>query len=203
MKNRTLAIVFGLAFGAAILPRSAVAVNCRDFGRMVSTNQVQYAPNFLVLGEGSNEVYVADHACTTNDYWSQCWSSLIDVPPVCETNFYVVATGWKEAGSNYISRVYEIHPVPPPPPRKFSKLKIYGAIISLPEANGVSAWELVKAWLEQKTIEGINGWMAFQLAQEVSEDHPLFVPLAKEAQELLMLTDEQFAALLDACILED
>lgn len=88
-------------------------------------------------------------------------------------------------------------------PRKFSKLSIYGAIVSLPERNGVTAWEQVKEWLESKTINGVNGWMAFQLAQEISENHPLFVPLASEAKILLGLTDEQFENLLNACILTE
>ena len=88
-------------------------------------------------------------------------------------------------------------------PRKFSKLSIYGAIVSLPEHNGVAAWDQVKAWLESKTINGINGLMAFQLAQEISDDHPLFAPLAAEAKTLLGLTDEHFEAMLEACILTE
>lgn len=88
-------------------------------------------------------------------------------------------------------------------PRKFSKLKIYGTIASFDaNKNTPETWAKIRAWLEAKTINGMNGWMSFQLAREISEDHPMFKPLAKEAQELLGLTDEQFEALLNACILE-
>lgn len=146
-----------------------------------------------------------------------------DFPPACASNEYAVATGWEErevAGcglrvvssnsqlttdnSQLTTRIYRVYEkrVIVPPPRKFSKLKIYGAIIGLPDANGASAWERVKAWLEAKEIGGVNGWTAFQLAQEISEDHPLFTPLAEEARQLLGLTPTQFDALLNACILE-
>ena len=129
------------------------------------------------------------------------YKTMVDVPPQCDSNHYVVAVGWTE--DERIHRVYEVRELPPPPPRKFSKLKIYGAIVALPEHNGVTAWETVKAWLEAKEIGGVNGWTAFTLAQEVSEDHPMFAPLAQEARVLLGLTEEQFAALLNECILED
>lgn len=82
-------------------------------------------------------------------------------------------------------------------PVRYSKLKIYGAISNL------GAWERVKAWLEGKEVDGINGWMAFQLAQEVSSDHPMFRPLAEEARQMLGLTDDEFAALLAACVLDE
>lgn len=82
-------------------------------------------------------------------------------------------------------------------PRKFSKLSIYLAITKL------NAWNTIQTWLEGKTIDGVNGWMAFQLAQEISDAHPLFAPLAYEAKALLGLTDEQFEEMLNACILSD
>lgn len=82
-------------------------------------------------------------------------------------------------------------------PRRFSKLKIYGAVAK------IGAWDAVRSWLEGKTVDGINGWTAFQLAQDVSEDHPMFSPLASEAKAMLRLTDEQFDELLDSCVLAD
>jgi len=122
------------------------------------------------------------------------WGEIIWFPV---TNIVHFTTYWIERNYNLI-----LKPVPQPVPRKFSKLKIYGAIISLPDANGTSAWQKVQTWLEGKTIQGVNGWMAFQLAQEISEDHALFAVLAEEARQLLGLTPEQFETLLNACILE-
>ena len=82
-------------------------------------------------------------------------------------------------------------------PRKFSKLSIYLAITKL------NAWAKVQYWLETKTVDGVNGWVAFQLAQEISDAHPLFAPLAQEAKAILELTDDQFESLLESCILAE
>ena len=82
-------------------------------------------------------------------------------------------------------------------PHKFSKLSIYLAITKL------NAWAKVQSWLDSKTIDGVNGWIAFQLAQEISEDHPLFAPLAQEAKDLLGLNDGKFDEMLNDCILAD
>lgn len=166
------------------------------YGSIVSNNFVK-APYAVRIGEW---VRVTETVSETEAN-SVGYKMMEDCPPPCDSNHYAVATGWAE--TNRIYRVYEVREVPPPPPRKFSKLKIYGAIVALPERNGETAWNTVHAWLEAKTINGVNGWMAFQLAQEISEDHPLFAPLANEAQALLVLTDEQFATLLSSCILED
>lgn len=81
--------------------------------------------------------------------------------------------------------------------RKFSKLKIYGAITQL------GAWGQVQSWLETKDVGGLNGWMAFQLAQEISEDHPMFAPLSEDARVMLGLTKEQFDSLLAQCVLDE
>lgn len=196
MKRRLL-----LSACCCLAALSLAAVDHRAFGRIADTNAVSitYAPSALVI----DGVYTGEALLTTNDYWNAAWRSLVDVPQQTDSNHYAVAVGWANREAHWLDRVYEVRENPPPPPRKFSKLKIYGAIISLPDANGTSAWEKVKAWLEAKTISGVNGWMAFQLAQEISEDHPLFAVLADEARQLLGLTQEQFDALLNQCILED
>ena len=80
-------------------------------------------------------------------------------------------------------------------PRRFSKLKIYGAITK------VGAWDAIRSWLEAKTVDGMNGWIAFQLAQDISDDHPMFAALSSEAKLMLGLTDEQFDELLNACVI--
>jgi len=122
---------------------------------------------------------------------------VVDTPPKCASNEYAVAIGYVISGEpSRIVRIYE-RMIQPTVPRKFSRLKLYGAIAQL------GAWPQIQSWLEAKTIGGVNGWMAFQLAQEVSEDHPMFAPLANEAKALLGLSDEQFESLLNACVLEE
>lgn len=88
-------------------------------------------------------------------------------------------------------------------PRKLSKLKIYAAVSSLPAIDGVPAWSVLQSWLEGKTINGMNGWLAFQLAQELSEEHPMFEALSEEARGVLHLTSEQFNCMLAQCVLDD
>lgn len=122
------------------------------------------------------------------------WHEAILNPPDCGNDEYAIIIGWERDGDAYRA-IYEKRKKQKVN-RKFSKLSIYGAIAQL------GAWDAIKAWLEAKNINGINGWMAFQLAQEISEDHPLFSPMAEEARQLLGLTEEQFDALLNECILK-
>lgn len=103
---------------------------------------------------------------------------------------------WEFNGDVFVRKWEEVE-LSGPAPRVFSKLKLYAAIASL------KAWDTVRQWLEQKSINGLNGWVAFQLAQDISEDNALFVGLAEEARGLLGLTEEQFNALLDNCVLEE
>ena len=193
----TAAISFAaLALSSAI---TASAVSHADFGRL-DGNRITAAPTRLtvILADGSS-VIRGESRLAASDYLAQGWKRVIDEAPApSATNRYVYATGWKET-DDAITRQYAEADIPAPVkvPRKFSKLKIYGAIAQL------GAWDKVKSWLEAKDVGGINGWTAFTLAQEVSESHELFASLAEEARQLLGLTQEQFDAMLDQCVLEE
>ena len=174
-------------------------VSHKDFGKLVSGNVVS-APTSLRVTDSDGKKYLyGESRLAASDYLAQGWKRVIDTPPApSATNRYVYATGWAET-DDAITRQYAEADIPPEVkmPRKFSKLKIYGAIAQL------GAWDKVKSWLEAKDVGGINGWTAFTLAQEVSESHELFASLAEEARQLLGLTQEQFDALLDKCVLEE
>ena len=211
-----------LAIGIAASALAASAVSHKDFGRLDGST-VTAAPVALIFrvvetnaaevvgGSGTNAVtnvvttistnYVSlsESLLTAADYLAQGWKRVVDEKPEASaTNRYVYATGWTETDTA-ITRQYAEADIPEPvkPPRKFSKLKIYGAIAQL------GAWDKIKSWLEAKDVGGINGWTAFQLAQEVSESHELFASLAEEARQLLGLTEADFNALLDKCVLEE
>lgn len=159
---------------------------------------VTYLTNTVTV-VATNTVIRRDTRLSAADYLAQGWKRVIDDKPTPSADGkVVVATGWTES-ETAITRTYEEQDAPPEVkmPRKFSKLKIYGAIAQL------GAWEKVKAWLEQKDVDGVNGWTAFTLAQEVSEDHALFAPLAEEARQLLGLDAAAFEALLSSCVLEE
>ena len=178
---------------------TASAVSHADFGRL-DGNRITAAPTRLVvtLADGSS-VIRGESRLAASDYLAQGWKRVIDTPPApSATNRYVYATGWKETDDE-ITRQYAEADIPAPikVPRKFSKLKIYGAIAQL------GAWDKVKSWLESKDVGGINGWTAFTLAQEVSESHELFATLAEEARQLLGLDEAAFDAMLDECVLEE
>ena len=159
---------------------------------------VAYVTN-LVTVVRTNYVTRGESMLTAKDYLSRGWKRIVDEKPAASaSNKVVVATGWAE-DETVITRQYaeEDAPEPVKVPRKFSKLKIYGAISKL------GAWEKVQAWLEGKTVDGVNGWIAFQLAQEVSEDNALFSAWAEEARQLLGLTEADFETLLGGCVLDE
>lgn len=86
---------------------------------------------------------------------------------------------------------------PTPPPRRFSKLKLYAA---LAQAN---LWDPLGAWLNTQTFEGINAYTAFMLAQDLVEDHPMFAQWLAAAKTALSITDEQAETILAAAAEEE
>lgn len=102
-----------------------------------------------------------------------------------------VEDGWEVRDGEWV-RTYRYEDAPPPPPRVFSKLRLYGA---LAEAG---LWERFEAWLKTQTISGRNGWTAFSLAQNITDDHPLFGPIFSAAKEALGMDDATAEAMLAA-----
>ena len=85
---------------------------------------------------------------------------------------------------------------PPPPPRTLSPPKLHAA---LPAAH---PWHALKAWLEAQTYEGMNAWEAFSLAQELTEDHPMFAAWFSAAKTALGVDDATAEELLSKCVKE-
>lgn len=112
-----------------------------------------------------------------------------DDPP--EGKQWQQSTGWTLRDGSWCAN-FEPIDIPPPPPRVFSKLRLYGA---LAEAG---LWERFEAWLKTQTICGRNGWTAFSLAQNITDDHPLFGPIFSAAKEALGMDDATAEAMLAA-----
>lgn len=74
-------------------------------------------------------------------------------------------------------------------PTIYSKYKAYLAL------RGAGVWPQVKAWLEANDL-----WDAFLIANDFSEDDPLFKQGVAELQAVVGWTDEQIAALLAQCL---
>lgn len=198
LAHAAAALACSTAICVALAPRRAAAVSHADFARLSEDGRfLVRAPVCLEVGDS----LLGEAALTEADYITNGWLRVVDVePPLSSPSKILVPTGWRIA-TNQIVRVYEER-VPTvveevPGPRKFSKLKVYAAIGKL------GAWEKVRTWLEAKDIDGVNGWMAFILAQELSEDNELFAPLAEEARQLLGLTTEEFESILSGCVLEE
>lgn len=97
--------------------------------------------------------------------------------------YHWAAKEWRKEAAQIV-RVYEAVENPPAPARKFSKLRLYAALVD------AGLWDAFETWLKGQTIEGVNGYTAFSLAQELSDDHPLFRPLYTAVKSALSLTDE-------------
>lgn len=118
---------------------------------------------------------------------------VVDNPPTepAPEGYHWDPTSWTKE-IDRIARVYTEVIDPPPAPRKYSKLKLYSALVAF------ARWETFEGWLRAQTIEGVNGYTAFSLAQDLSDDHPLFASLYAAAKSALSLTDEEAEMILNA-----
>ena len=98
--------------------------------------------------------------------------------------FELVDASWQQA--------WKYEDAPPPPPRTFSKLKLYAALVQ------AGLWDALVAWLNAQTFEGVNAYTAFMLAQDLVEDNPYFTQWLSAAKSALGVTDEQAEAILKA-----
>ena len=80
---------------------------------------------------------------------------------------------------------------PPPPPRVFSKRKLYRAL------SAAEVWTPAKAYMEQAGC-----WEDWEYATTLDEDDPLLVAAVAALKTQLGLTDEQVEAILAASVAE-
>lgn len=80
---------------------------------------------------------------------------------------------------------------PPPPPRVFSKRKLYRAL------SASEVWAPAKAYMEQAGC-----WEDWEYATTLDEDDPLLVAAIAALKQQLGLTDEQVEAILAASVAE-
>ncbi|MBQ1429611.1 MAG: hypothetical protein IIZ06_08075 [Kiritimatiellae bacterium] len=80
---------------------------------------------------------------------------------------------------------------PPPPPRVFSKRKLYRAL------SAAEVWTPAKAYMEQAGC-----WEDWEYATTLDEDDPLLVAAVNALKTQLGLTDEQVEAILAASVAE-
>jgi hypothetical protein len=83
-------------------------------------------------------------------------------------------------------------------PKIYSTMKLYIALAKL------GLWDTLEEWMKTKTLpDGVNLWKAFDRANELKSDYPLFEDYLEEVKTLLNFTDEQVKNIFNASIMED
>ena len=76
--------------------------------------------------------------------------------------------------------------------KKYSRLKVYVACVQM------GLWEKLEAWLKTQDVNGINAYTAFMLANELTADNELFIPMMQAAKTALGVDDATIQAVLAA-----
>lgn len=79
--------------------------------------------------------------------------------------------------------------------RRYSRLKVYVACVQL------GLWDRLEAWLKTQTVNGVNAYTAFMLANELAEDNELFIPMIESVKTALGIDDATVKAILDSSAL--
>ena len=160
----------------------------RNYARL-EEGQITFAPATFI-----DEHKICHPSPTEADYLAARWKIYLDTPepsPPAPDGYHYEHDGYDEDNTTIAVKWHAV-PNPPPPPRTFSKLKLFAAL------SAANLWDSLKAWLETQTYEGMNAWMAFSLAQDLTEDHPMFAAWFSAAKTALSVDDATAEAILDA-----
>lgn len=84
-----------------------------------------------------------------------------------------------------------------PAPRIISKFKLYMTLQPL------GLYEMLEDFLKETTTpEGINAFKAYEIANELSEENPIFFNMLSQVSEALGVDKEQTEEILNNCIAE-
>lgn len=135
-------------------------------------------------------------APTEAEYNAAGWFRYAVQPPVVPEGKMVSKVTYRyDDDENAVVADYEFEDAPKPI-RVFSKLKLFGALTQ------VGLWDSFEAWLKTQTINGMNAYTAFSLAQDLNDENPLFLSVVESAQRDLGVSDEVVEQILEASILE-
>lgn len=76
--------------------------------------------------------------------------------------------------------------------KKYSRLKVYVACVQM------GLWEKLEVWLKTQNVNGVNAYTAFMLANELTADNELFIPMMQAAKTALGVDDATIKAVLAA-----
>jgi hypothetical protein len=138
-----------------------------------------YINNRLVVGE-----LPADYLATQGFYPLE----ESETPTPREGNHYEARYAFEDM---HIQQTWVEVENPPPPPRTFSKRKLYRAL------SAAEVWTAAKAYME-----GDGVWEDWEYATTLDEDDPLLIAAVSALKTQLGLTDEQVEAILEASKIE-
>lgn len=145
-------------------------------GKSLVYAPVAFPPN---MGEPSDE-----------DYLKRGWYYNSVQPPEPPDGKQVASVSYKVEDDEVVAEyTYEDMP---PPIRTFSKLKLYGALVQ------AGLWDSLVNWLQGQSIDGVNAYTAFTLAQDLSDAHPLFDQWLLQIKTDLGISDELIETILAA-----
>ena len=76
--------------------------------------------------------------------------------------------------------------------KKYSRLKVYVVCVQM------GLWEKLEVWLKTQNVNGVNAYTAFMLANELTADNELFIPMMQAAKTALGVDDATIQAVLAA-----
>lgn len=164
----------------------------RRFGR-VYNHEINYAKNYIILPDGSTVINPTDE-----QYLSANQYLVIDEMPVREGYYYTHKDWVEDAEAKTVTHIFEEHKDEPVKKiRHFSKLNLYVVTTKL----GITD-EQFMSWLATKEVEVegalIRGDIAFNKAQDLTDNHPMFESIVKDAQVKFGIDDEQLEKILTA-----
>ena len=164
-----------------------MAKNMRFCKPVEDGKRIEYAPVIIPPKTG---------APTEEDYNEAGWyRNAIEPPNPPEGKIVSSVTYRYDEEENAVVADYTYEDAPKPV-RVFSKLKLYGALTQ------AGLWDAFEAWLKTQTINGVNAYTAFSLAQDLNDENPLFNGVVQEAKTALGVSDEVVEAILEASILD-
>ena len=101
----------------------------------------------------------------------------------------VVASATFSIQDNQVVGTYTYEDAPTPV-RTFSKFKLFLVL------SNMGLWSQFEDWLKTQTVLGMNAYTAFSIANDLTDENPLFNSLLADAQTALGVTDEQVAQIL-------
>lgn len=165
----------------------------RDWGKFDDNGMFRYAPNPLgfvcnptdaQLTDAGYRKVVKDDKPEDPEGESGYWE---EAEPVLDGDVIRISWNWiKDEETEPVRR-----------PRKFSKLKLYAVL------SRMGLWSSLVSWMEGTVIEGISVKVAFDIAQDLTEDNEMFATYLKMAQNAIGVSDDVVEQILSQSILED